>query len=81
MTSHPDPSLNGHGGYPPRLTLEGYLQQIRASAQTTNPTLGDLRAYQQWTGLLAGLVLSLLATHPQTRPIVEQHAREWGWLR
>ncbi len=84
MTIPPEPSLNGRAAHYPtppagQPTLEEYLQRVRASAHIPNPTLGDLRAYQQWTGLLAGLVVSLLDTHPQIRASVEAHARQWGW--
>ncbi|MCX9191958.1 hypothetical protein C3Y87_11125 [Carbonactinospora thermoautotrophica] len=61
------------------VSVEEYLQQIRAGAHIQNPTLGDLLAYKQWTSLLAGLVANLLETHPQIRPSVEAHARTWGW--
>ncbi len=61
------------------VSVEEYLQQIRAGAHIQNPTLGDLLAYKQWTGLLAGLVASLLGTYPQIRASVEAHARTWGW--
>ncbi|KWW99183.1 hypothetical protein TH66_04585 [Carbonactinospora thermoautotrophica] len=81
MTIPPQQSPNGHvTHFPPAPpTLEEYLQGIRAGAQIQNPTLADLMTYREWTGLLAGLVVSLLDTHPAIRPSVEAHARSWGW--
>ncbi len=68
-------------GQPPAQAcpVEEYLQRIRAGARIQNPTLADLLVYQQWTDLLAGLVISLLAQHSQIRASVQAHARSWGW--
>ncbi len=81
MTIPSQQSPNGHvTHFPPAPpTLKEYLQGIRAGAQIQNPTLADLMTYREWTGLLAGLVVSLLDTHPQIRASVEAHARQWGW--
>ncbi|WP_267595182.1 hypothetical protein [Carbonactinospora thermoautotrophica] len=72
------PPAQGQQPAQPR-PVEEYLQRIRVGARIQNPTLQDLLAYQQWTDLLAGLVISLLAQHPQIRPGVQAHARGWGW--
>ncbi|KWX02628.1 hypothetical protein TH66_12830 [Carbonactinospora thermoautotrophica] len=81
MTIPPQQSPNGQvTHFPPAPpTLEEYLHGIRTGAQLQNPTLSDLMTYREWTNLLAGLVVSLLDTHPNIRSSVEAHARQWGW--
>ncbi|MCX9190184.1 hypothetical protein C3Y87_01900 [Carbonactinospora thermoautotrophica] len=66
-------------GLPRPVSIEGYLQQIRAWASSQNPSLQDLLAYPKWLHGVTEALLSLLETHPQIRPSVEAHARSWGW--
>ncbi|KWX02298.1 hypothetical protein LI90_3341 [Carbonactinospora thermoautotrophica] len=62
-------------GLPRPVSIEGYLQQIRAWASSQNPSLQDLLAYPKWLHGVTEALLSLLETHPQIRPSVEAHAR------
>ncbi|KWX00771.1 hypothetical protein TH66_03200 [Carbonactinospora thermoautotrophica] len=61
------------------VSVEEFLQQVRAWAQHPNPTLRDLTAYPKWLNSATEALLSLLATHPQVRDSVERHVRTWGW--
>ncbi len=74
---HPEPTRQNGVSRP--MSVEEFLQQVRAWAQHPNPSVQDLLSYPKWLTSATEALISLLATHPQVRDSVERHVHTWGW--